>query len=145
MKKWIWIIVAIILVIAIGVGAYFLFAPKKDESETESGLVVHSEVTLFDETQYENESAVIRVLAIGEEFTAITYQIDNDEEVTMTAKTGASTEYEDMRYIDTRNTLIDLTGVEAGDHILKIKVYNGENSEVIYKVTFEIKRATTTA
>ena len=145
MKKWLWIIIAVILVIAIGVGAYFLFSPKKTETEVDSGLVKHSEVTLFEEVQYENESAVIRAFAVGKEFTAITYQIDNNNEVSMTAKTGASADYEDMRYIDTRNTLIDLTGVEAGDHILKIKVYNGEESEVIYKVTFEVKRATATA
>ena len=151
MKKWLWIIVAVVVSIAIGVGCYFIFRPKTETNEGE--LAKHSQVMYFDEVQHEGDSAVVRAWAVGEDFTGITYQIDNADEVTMTSKTGACSDawdmykedYEDMRYIDTRNTLIDLTGVEAGDHILKIKVYNGEDSEVIYKITFEVKKATATA
>lgn len=146
------VLIAILVAIAIGVGAYYIFRPKTEKDE--NVLAQASEVMYFEDVQVEGENAVIRAWAVGDDFTAIAYQIDNGEEVTFVkAVSGACDKnwdkyqigFKDYRYIDTKNDTIDLTGVSVGDHILKIKVYNGEDVQTIYKVTFEVKKATATA
>ena len=138
------VLLGLILGIAFGVKAC-------NESKTGDGIAKFSTVEYFDEIQVADNLAVIRAYAVGEDFTAITYQIDNADEVNVTgAVSGACNEdwseykdeYKDLRYIDTRVITIDLSELEAGDHIIKITVYNGEESEQIFKSTFELKAAT---
>lgn len=154
-KKLIALIASVVISIGVAVGLTLAISfHAQNQVNTGDGIAEYSKVDFFDDVQYEGENAVMRAWAVGEDFTAITYQIGNGDEVTIsTAKTGAcnedwalyENEYEDKRYIDSRVINIDLSELEAGDHIFKVFVYNGEEKETIFKTTFELKASTTSA
>lgn len=142
--------VGIIVLAGIIVGTVFGIKACK-ENKAGDGLAKYSTVEYFEDVQVEDTLAVIRAYAVGENFTAITYQIDNEDEVKVNGAitdeadedwSEYTSDYKDLRYIDTRVITIDLSELEAGDHILKIFVYDGEEKEQIFKATFELKAAT---
>lgn len=151
-KKIIAIVVSSVVLLGLVLGIIFGVKACK-ENKAGDGLAQYSSVEYFKEVQVTDRLAVLRAYAVGEEFTAITYQIDNQDEVNVNALSGACNEdwedyeedYKDLRYIDTSVLTIDLAELEAGDHILKIFVYNGEEKEQIFKTTFELKATTAVA
>ena len=150
-KSIVWIVLAVMLVALTVVGIIFgvNYFKNKNNAQTSDGIATAYEVKYFSDNQSADKLGVIQVYAVGEDFTSITYKIDNGAEVTFKANSVAATEdwefykaeYKDLRCIDTGVVTIDLSSLEAGDHIITIKVYNGEESQELAKNIFNLKAA----
>ena len=145
------IVIGVLLTALIVAGIIFgvNYFKNKNTVQTSDGIATAYEVKYFSDNQSADKLGVIQVYAVGEDFTSITYKIDNGAEVTFKANSVAANEdwefykaeYKDLRCIDTGVVTIDLSSLEAGDHILTIKVYNGEESQELSKTIFNLKAA----
>ena len=145
MKKWLIYLIAGILVLAVGLSTFFIVrANTKDD--VLGGT--YSKVEYFHETQHQSQLGVFHAYAVGENFTRMSYKLDNGAEVDIEfAEIDDATSdweyYEDSfkgkRYVDSGVITLDFSEMEVGDHFLQIFVYNGTEQECIYKQFFVLK------
>ncbi len=152
MKKWLVVLLSVVGVLAV-VGAAIgisLAIKNKNEKANEDALAQYSSVEYFEEKQSKEQPMVLRAWAVSEEqFTKITYQIDTENEVTVSSAeydkasddwAKYDDDFEDMNYIDTGVFTIDVSELAQGKHILQIVVYSGSDvSECIFEKIFTIQ------
>lgn len=150
MKKWLVGLIAGLGILAVVGAVIGISLAKKNDDANAGELAKYSAVEYFETSQDKEQPAVLRAWAVGEEqFTKITYQIDTENEVTVsTAKYDKASEdwakydddFEDMNYIDSGVITIDLSGLSEGKHILQVYVYSGSSvSECICEKIFTIQ------